>query len=84
MLKGRLMNDYIKEFLGEETVEASEEPGHPAHQKIGESAETTGKKVEAATDRVEVRPQNAKRSFDELLMCFVKRRRNACAERAFH
>ena len=60
------MNDYSKEYLGQEIAREGEKLGHRVAQKIGGAVETAGKKVDAAIERVEAATQNAKESFDEL------------------
>jgi ElaB/YqjD/DUF883 family membrane-anchored ribosome-binding protein len=60
------MNDYSKEYLGEEIAREGEKLGHRVGQKIGGAVETAGKKVDAAIERVEAAAQNAKESFNEL------------------
>jgi ElaB/YqjD/DUF883 family membrane-anchored ribosome-binding protein len=60
------MNDYRKEYLEEEIVREGEKLGYRVAQKIAEAAETAGKKVDTAIERVEAATQNAKQSFDDL------------------
>jgi len=60
------MNDYSKEYLGQQITIEGEKLGHRVAQKIGEVAAAAGTKVDATIERVEAARQTAKHSIDEL------------------